>query len=350
MCFREARRKDLAARIIQRFFRVNVKVDSWRQKFIELDFNRVRELQHYTGQTFKDFDDFKAHCKKKMVVDFDFMTKIIGFFGPSYKGQILRRRMSTMDAPPDQYRKLIRGESLGIGAGEQSPDERSSSQLQKLMSSFQFSTEGISNTDAGFDSATRASRLRSMTSISSFSEDPMGSNGINHMLNEAAEKRRLEQEKTKRIELIKNKLSVETKETFGVDVHEMINAGKEQPQEPQPITKATSFAINKELSWSGAHSSFEAPQRRPLSASISNNIVTSKPSFDQPGGFFANANHYNKPPNSRSNIYGYDLPSATDGVTDFSSNKVPRPSTAGARATGRKSSKSGILANNDPRM
>jgi hypothetical protein len=332
--FRESRRKELAARVIQRFFRVHMKVDSWRQKFIELDFNRIRELQHYTGQTFKDFEEFRSFCKKKMAVDYDFMTKIVGFFGRSYNGQITRRRASTADAPPDMYRKIVLGESLGVGTHDRKTDSTSPrSHAQTSGSSVHFSDEERHRTSAYFPS---------------YAEDHDGAQGMRSLLDEAAEKKRLEEEKEKRVGSMRNKLAVMAREKFGDEIRDIMNR-KDAPQ-PSSIHVASnsSFSvINKDLSRSGAKASFDAPQQRPASA-LSRNTITSKASFDAP----------TNPPYVRQlhkSTSGPVLSYAMEAPSDYDphNNNLQRVVSGVMRPLGERNSsnsKGPIVVTDDPRM
>ena len=93
--YRDIKKKEVAARIIQKFFKEHVKVVSWRRVFLDVDFNRTRQFEKYgvdnvtrTGVLQFSSDGKQRHIVNKMI-GYGFMSNVIRYLSPTLNKELL---------------------------------------------------------------------------------------------------------------------------------------------------------------------------------------------------------------------------------------------------------------------
>jgi hypothetical protein len=170
------------------------------------------------------------------------------------------------------------------------------------------------------------------------------------MFDEAAERKRLEEEKEKRVSSMRNKLAEMTREKFGDEIQEIMNHRKvaQQPSFIQ-VASSSSFSVtNKDLSRPG-QTSFDASQPRPASAALSRNMIASKSSFDAITKAPASARQLHK------SASGPILPYTTETASEYGAqNNYSQQPFSGATGPvdgqSRGKSKEPVVVMDDPRM
>lgn len=91
----DIKKKEVAARIIQKFFKEHVKVVSWRRVFVDVDFNRARQFEKYgvdnvtrTGVLQFSSDGKQRHIVNKMI-GYGFMSNVIRYLTPTLNKELL---------------------------------------------------------------------------------------------------------------------------------------------------------------------------------------------------------------------------------------------------------------------